>query len=153
MRKDVPKATGRPASLETQIRELLGQPQHAPMDLPELAHLLGVGRDQHRLLQDTLARMERAGQIARLKQGNRFGLPSDADLVPGRIRMNRQGVGTLQPDYVKAGTIRISSDATATAIHGDRVLVRRDAVPPRRGVPDLGTSYGSSCPDPRAGAQ
>jgi ribonuclease R len=105
------------------------------MDLPELGRLLGIGRDQQRLLRDTLARMERAGEIARLKQGNRFGLPRDADLVPGRIRMNRQGGATLQPDDVKAGTIRISSDATATAIHGDRVLVRRDAVPPRRGVP------------------
>ena len=56
MRKEVPKATGRPSSLETRIRELLGRPQYAPMDLPELARLLGVGRDQQRLLRETLAR-------------------------------------------------------------------------------------------------
>ena len=142
MRKNVPKATGGLASLESRIRELLGQPQYAPMDLTELARLLGVGRDQQRALGDTLARMERAGEIARLKQGNRFGLPRDADLVAGRIRMNRQGGGTLQPDDVKAGAIRIPSDATATAIHGDRVLVRRDAVPPRRGVPDTAPASG-----------
>jgi ribonuclease R len=143
MRKDVPKATGRPpASLETRIRELLSQPQYAPLNLGEMARLLGLHRDSSRSLQETLSRMERAGQIARLKQGNRFGLALEAGLVPGRIRMNRQGNGTLQPDAPTLGAIRIPSDATATALHGDRVLVRRDAEPPRRGAAEAGQASG-----------
>src|SRR5262249_52110670 len=58
-----------------------------------------------------------------------YALPLEADLVPGRIRMNRQGVGTLQPDDPKIPVIRIPHDATATAMHGDHVLVRKDVVP------------------------
>src|SRR5262249_7189293 len=79
----------------------------------------------------SLARLERGGRIARIKQGNRYALPQEADLIPGRIRMNRQGVGLLQPADPKIPLIRISQDATGTAMHGDRVLVRRDAAPRR----------------------
>ena len=94
----------------------------------------GLRRSQQRELEHVLTRLERNGQIARIKEGNRYALPLAADLVPGRIRMNRAGVGFLQPDDPKLPTIRISQDATATAMHGDRVLVRRDVLPriPRR---------------------
>jgi hypothetical protein len=37
------------------------------------------------------------GEVARIK-GNRYVSPRDADLIPGRIRMNRAGKGFLQPD-------------------------------------------------------
>jgi ribonuclease R len=89
-------------------------------------------------LEHILARLERTGQIARIKQGNRYALPLAADLVPGRIRMNRAGVGFLQADDPKVPTIRIAQDATGTAMHGDHVLVRRDVLPrvPRRNERD-----------------
>src|SRR5205085_549268 len=89
-------------------------------------------RNKQRIIERVLAQLERSGQIARIKQGNRYALPVDADLIPGRIRMNRQGVGFLQPDDPKLPAISVPSDATATAMHGDHVLVRRDSVP-RRG--------------------
>ena len=113
--------------LEKRIIELLRRPDYTPLNSNELARRLGLERGAQRNLEGMLARMERAGQIARLKQGNRFGLPLDADLIPGRIRLNRQGVGTLQPTDPKIAAIRIEQDATSTALNGDRVLVRRDA--------------------------
>jgi len=127
MRKNIrPEGQQHISTLEDRIQELLSRPDYTPLDLPELARRLGLPRDGQRALQKCLGDMERQGRVARLKQGNRFGLPLEADLVPGRIRMNRQGVGTLQPNDPKAPAIRIPSDATATAMHGDRVLVRRD---------------------------
>ena len=48
-------------------------------------------------LQRELHRLEQAGRIARIK-GNRYILPREADLIPGRIRINRAGKGFLQPD-------------------------------------------------------
>jgi len=114
--------------MEEKILDLLKRPSYTPQNAAELGAQLGVRRDRQRELEQLLARMERSGQIARLKQGNRYGLPLAADLVPGRIRMNRAGVGFLQADDPKIPTIRISQDGTSTAMHGDRVLVRRDVL-------------------------
>ena len=82
-----------------------------------------------------LAGLERTGEIARIK-GNRYIHPRDADLVPGRIRMNRQGKGFLQPDDPKLPEIIIPEHATSTAFNGDRVLVRRDVRPQAGGAAD-----------------
>src|SRR5689334_20534011 len=98
MRKNNPAGTpGQPAPMEARILELLGRSDYTPLNLSELGRRLGLQRSAERELRHVVAQLERRGEIARLKQGNRFGLPLEADLVPGRIRMNRQGVGTLQP--------------------------------------------------------
>jgi ribonuclease R len=115
--------------VERRILELFHRRNFTPSNISELLSQLGLPRTQKVQLERSLARLERAGQIARIKQGNRYALPLEADLVPGRIRMNRQGVGTLQPDDPKIPVIRIPHDATATAMHGDHVLVRKDVVP------------------------
>ena len=47
-------------------------------------------------------------------------------MIPGRIRMNRAGKGFLQPDDSDLKEIAIAESATGTAMHEDRVLVRRD---------------------------
>ncbi|HOX58883.1 MAG TPA: ribonuclease R [Candidatus Paceibacterota bacterium] len=120
--------------MEQKILDLLKRPNYTPLNPAELRARLGLRRSQQRELEHVLARLERNGQIARIKQGNRYALPLAADLVPGRIRMNRQGVGFVEADDPKIPTIRVPFDATSTAMHGDRVLVRRDALPrfPRR---------------------
>src|SRR5256714_4212438 len=111
--------------MEETILNLLGRPDYTPLNAAEIVAQLGRRNDQGKV-ERVLARMERSGQIARVKQGNRYALPVDADLVPGRIRMNRQGVGFLQADDPKFPSIRIPQDATAPAMHGDHVLVRMD---------------------------
>ena len=59
------------------------------------------------------------------------------DLVAGRIRVNRQGKGFVQPDNPALPEIAIDAHATATARHEDRVLVRRDE---RRRRPGAGNA-------------
>jgi len=124
--------------MEDKILSLLKGPNYTPQNAAELWAQLGLRQGQQRELEHILARLERTGQIARIKQGNRFALPMAADLVPGRIRMNRAVVGFLQADDPKVPTIRIAQDATGTAMHGDHVLVRRDVLPrvPRRNERD-----------------
>ena len=114
--------------MEDRLLNLLRRRDYTPLNAPELRARLGLARNQQRPLEQVLAQMERRGQVARIKQGHRYALPIEADLVPGRIRMNRAGVGFLQPDDPKTPAIRVPPDATATAMHGDHVLVRRDAV-------------------------
>jgi ribonuclease R len=123
--------------MEEKILGLFRRPDYTPLNVIELLARLGLSRKEQRELERVLSKMERAGQIARIKQGNRYGLPSEADLVSGRIRMNRQGTGFLQPDNARLPDVRIAPDATSTAMHGDKVLVRLDVPPRPRGVPAL----------------
>jgi ribonuclease R len=111
--------------MENQILKLLGGGDYAPANVPELLHLLGWSRNRQQELQRELRRLELAGRIARIK-GNRYILPQEADLIPGRIRMNRAGKGFLQPDDPAIKEIAIPENATLTALHEDHVLVRRD---------------------------
>src|SRR5215831_16922814 len=112
--------------MEQAILNLLKRPDYTPLNAAELITALRCPRHRRRVLEHELHRLERNGQIARIKHGNRYALPLEADLVPGRIRLNRQGVGFVQPDEPKLPEIRVPQDATGTAMHGDHVLVRRD---------------------------
>lgn len=109
----------------------MGRPDYLPANSRDLLRLLRLPPHRRQLLQDALNRLELAGRIARTK-GNRYIQSRAADLVPGRIRMNRQGKGFLQPDDPGLKEITIPENATGTALHEDRVLVRRDVKATRR---------------------
>ena len=116
---------GTKKSMENQILKLLGREDYAPANVPELLGLLGWSRNRQQELQRELRRLELSGRIARIK-GNRYILPQEADLIPGRIRINRAGKGFLIPDDAAIKEIAIPENATLTALHEDHVLVRRD---------------------------
>lgn len=115
--------------MEDQILKLLGRQDYVPANVPELLRQLRLPRNRQQELQEVLRRLEQTGRIANIK-GNRYLVqPSEADLVPGRIRMTRQGRGFLTPDDAGLKEIEIPAHATSTAMHEDRVLVRRDLKP------------------------
>src|SRR5450432_293261 len=114
--------------METEILSLLRQKDYTPANVPELLRLLHLGPARQQELQLVLRKLEHAGSIARIK-GNRYLQPQQADLVPGRLRINRAGKGFLQPDDAGLKEIMIPENATLTALHEDRVLVRRDVRP------------------------
>ncbi len=122
--------------MEEQILSLLGQKDYAPANVPELLHQLRWPPQRQHDLQRVLRTLEHAGRITRTK-GNRYILSLEADLIPGRIQINRQGKGFLAPDDSSVREIMIPENDTGTALHGDRVLVRRDVRPrglrPERG--------------------
>ena len=114
--------------IKDQILRLLGRKDYVPANIPELLRHLGLNPNRQQELQRALQELEQTGQVARIK-GNRYIRPQEADLIPGRIRMNRQGKGFLQPDDADLKEIMIPESATRNAMHEDRVLVRRDVVP------------------------
>jgi ribonuclease R len=107
------------------ILRLLEQKQYIPLNAENLQRHLHVPPEREPEFSRTLRKLERDGEIARIK-GDRYILPREADLIPGRIRMNRAGKGFLQPDDSSLKEIAIPESATGTALHEDRVLVRRD---------------------------
>src|SRR5271154_290714 len=111
--------------MKDQIIRLLGQKNYVPANVPELLRLLRLAPNRQQELQSVLRELEQSGAVARIK-GNRYVSPREADLISGRIRMNRAGKGFLQPDDAALKEIAISESATGTALHEDRVLVRRD---------------------------
>ena len=82
--------------MEQKLLHLLSRPNYTPLSVAELLAALRLPRSQQKQLEQTLAQLERAGQVARVKHGNRYALPVDADLIPGRIRINRQGNRTTR---------------------------------------------------------
>jgi len=114
--------------MKDQIVRLLGQKDYVPANVPELLRLLRLPPHRQQVLQGALRELEQMGRVARIK-GNRYIQPREADLIPGRIRMNRQGKGFLQPDDAGLKEIAVPEGATGTALHEDRVLVRRDVRP------------------------
>ncbi|MGB0578079.1 MAG: ribonuclease R [Limisphaerales bacterium] len=122
------------------ILKLLGRKNYVPANVSELAqHLrLEVRREQE--LRRELRRLERSGHIARVK-GDRYIIPEEADLIPGRIQITRGGRGFLTPDDPKLKEIAIPAEATGTALHEDHVLVRLDVRRPRsRSAAETGPS-------------
>ncbi len=115
--------------MEEKILHLLARPDYSPLDARTIFARLMLLPSQRPELLRALHRLEKAGRIARIKKGTCYALALEADLVPGRIRMNRQGVGFLQPDDPRLPAIRVPQDATGTSMHGDKVLVRRDVKP------------------------
>ena len=111
--------------MRDQIIGLLGQKDYVPLSAENLQRHLRMPPEREPEFQRTLRKLERDGEIACIK-GARYALTSDADLIPGRIRMNRSGRGFLQPDDPSLKEISIAESATGTALHEDRVLVRRD---------------------------
>jgi len=114
--------------MKDQIIRLLERKDYVPLNVPELLRQLRLPPNRQQELQRGLRELEQTGRIARIK-GNRYVRPREADLIPGRIRMNRQGKGFLQPDDPGLKEIAIPESATGTALHEDRVLVRREVRP------------------------
>ena len=111
--------------MEDQIISLLQSTDYVPSNATSIHKTLRLKPQVRRALTESLERLEQKGAIARIK-GNRYIIPSEADLVPGRIQMTRQGRGFLIPDDETLGELAIPAEATGTALHEDRVLVRKD---------------------------
>ena len=57
--------------MEDRILDLLKRRDYTPQNADELRACLGLRHDRLRELEQLLARLERSGQIARIKAGNR----------------------------------------------------------------------------------
>jgi ribonuclease R len=127
-------------NLSESLFSLMAREDYVPANVPELLRALRLPPNRQQDLQRVLRELEQTGRIARIK-GNRYIQSREADLIPGRIRMNRQGKGFLQPDDTGLKEIAIPESATGTALHEDRVLVRRDVRPKglRRAEPEIST--------------
>ena len=116
------------ANAGTQLVDLLARKDYTPSNVPQLLERLGLPPQQQQTLQKALKELLESGEVVRIK-GNRYIPSNEAHLVAGRISVNRQGKGFLQPDDPSAKEIVIHPSDLSTALHGDRVVVRREIKP------------------------
>jgi ribonuclease R len=117
---------------------LVRKSRQSPPSLGEISRALRLSPQQAPLLARALHDLELAGEVVRVRHEH-FALPSDADLVVGTIQLHRDGSAHLLRDLPGEPEFYLSPENTATALPGDRVVIRhlRDQ-PPYRGYQPCG---------------
>jgi ribonuclease R len=118
-------------TIREKVLALLRTPDYRPRDRTEIAQVLGAKGRQKVEVRKVLGDLEHAGEIVRIRK-NRYVLPSEADLIAGKLSIHQAGYGFLVPEKPGEPDIFVAAENTGTAMNGDRVVVRisRD-VPPR----------------------
>ena len=119
-------------TIREKVLALLRAPDYRPRDRNEIARELGLKGRERVSVRKTLRELENGGEIVRIRK-NRYVLPSEADLVTGKLSIHQAGYGFLVPEKAGEPDVFIAAENTGTAMTGDRVVARisRD-VPPRR---------------------
>src|SRR5437868_3489279 len=128
-------------TIREKLLALLRAPDYRPRDRNEIARALGSqGRDRV-AVRKTLSELEHAGEIVRIRK-NCYVLPSEADLVTGKLSIHQAGYGFLVPEKAGEPDVFVAAENTGTAMNGDRVVARisRD-VPTRRDKVRAGQAF------------
>jgi ribonuclease R len=112
----------------SKVLRVLSRKDYVPSTAEQLARSLRLSPSQ---LLEALSSAESAGQVVRTKNG-RYIKTREADLVPGIIRINRQGRGYVRPDDPMLPEILVPESATSTAMDQDHVLVRIERAAPAK---------------------
>jgi ribonuclease R len=119
-------------TIREKVLALLRASDYRPLDRDEIAQALDAKGRERVNVRNTLRELERAGEIVRIRK-NRYVLPSEADLITGKLSIHQAGFGFLVSEKSGEPDIFIAAENTGTAMNGDRVVARinRD-VPQRR---------------------
>lgn len=106
----------------SEIVDFLRSAAGRPLKAKELARGLGVATEDYAKFKAQLEQLEDEGVLYRVKR-QRYAVPEKINLVAGRFQSIRGGAGFVVPDE-RGADVYIPSDATATAVDGDRVVAR-----------------------------
>src|SRR3989454_9478672 len=128
-------------TMREKLLALVRAPDYRPRDRNEIARELGLKGRESGSVRKTLRELENGGEIVRIRK-NRYVLPSEADLVTGKLSIHQAGYGFLVPEKAGEPDVFIAAENTGTAMTGDRVVARisRD-VPPRRAKVRAGQAF------------
>ena len=88
--------------LREQIITLLQAEDYIPQSKNEISQALGLGKKDRRKLDFELRGLLGRGDIIIIK-GDRYCIPSDANLLTGSIRFRQKGNAFVLPDKIKSG--------------------------------------------------
>ena len=93
-----------------------------PMSPADVARAYPPARKAKREMRTVLRQLEHQGKLMRTKRGM-YGLPEQMSLMPGKLQIQRSGVGFVLPDDKRRKDIFVAQGQQGDAWHGDRVLV------------------------------
>src|SRR5437868_8477461 len=128
-------------TIREKVLALLRAPEYRPRDRDEIAQALHAKGPDRVNVRKTLRELEHAGEIVRIRK-NRYVLPSEADLVAGKLSIHQAGYGFLVPEKSGEPDIFIAAENTGTAMNGDRVVARISRDLPQRRAKDRQRSEG-----------
>ena len=105
-----------------QVLNFVRQQPRRPLKIRELARALRVSDRAYSDFRRLIRRMVRDGSLVKLRH-SRYGIPSEHNLIVGRISVQASGYGLLAPEDGGAD-IFIGARYLRRARHGDRALVR-----------------------------
>lgn len=105
-----------------QVLNFVRQQHRRPLKIRELARALRVSNRAYSDFRRLIRGMVRDGSLVKLRR-SRYGIPSEHNLVVGRISVQSSGYGLLAPEDGGAD-IFIGARYMKRARHGDRVVVR-----------------------------
>jgi ribonuclease R len=119
-------------TIREKILAFLRNAKYRPSDRNEIARALGVKDRQRVEVRKILRELEHAGEIVRIRE-SRYALPSEADLVTGKLSVHQAGYAFLASEKEGEPDIFVAAENTGTAMNGDRVVARitRDMLPRR----------------------
>ena len=120
-------------NIREQILGLLARKDYRPLNKIDIARKLGLTGAGQVALRKSLRELERAGEIARIRQ-NRYVLPAEADLVTGKLSIHQAGYGFLALEPPGGTDVFIAAENIGTAMHGDRVVARISRDEPYRRI-------------------
>ncbi len=117
------------ASLKRRIQSLLAAPDVRPLRISDLITQLKAPPHERAHVRRAVEALLQEGVVVHVRKDHLV-LPSQADLVTGRIQMNERGWGFVVPETAAkpAGRpgpdIFVAAEDTGVAMHGDLVVVR-----------------------------
>lgn len=111
--------------LKDKIQQVLADPHYRPSRQSELLKLLKVPSHQQGEVRRILSQLINEGKVVCVRK-DRLVLPSEADLVTGRLVMNERGFGFVIPEEKTAGgaDVYIAAENVGVAMHKDTVVCR-----------------------------
>ena len=114
-----------------EVRDVLRESPRGPLKAKDIAKALEVPNRDYRRFRNFLRKMERTGELYRVK-GNRFAVPEKINVAVGILRVTRSGDGFLRPEHPGQTEVFLPSRNHDSAMDGDRIAVRIEGRPPDR---------------------
>ncbi|MHA6251820.1 ribonuclease R [Oceanobacillus sp. CAU 1775] len=112
--------------MKTKLLTIFREEEDKPLKVEEIEEKLHIqDAEEFKDLVKTLNELEESGELVRTRK-NRYGLPERMNLVLGKIQMHKKGFAFLIPEEEGMDDIFINPSDLASAMNGDKVLVRRE---------------------------